>query len=68
MKITLKGLRANRNLTIREASKQLGIAPRTLQFWEYGRTFPNTKQLAKICEVYQCEVNDIFLPTALDKT
>lgn len=70
MKISLKGLRANRDLTIKEASKQLGIAPRTLQYWEYGRTFPNTNQLARICEIYQCDVSDINfnLPKALDKT
>lgn len=67
MKVTLRGLRANQNLTVREAAKRLGIAPRTLQYWEYGRTFPNTKQLARICDVYQCGVEDIFLPTALEE-
>lgn len=67
MKVTLRGLRANQNLTVREAAKRLGIAPRTLQYWEYGRTYPNTKQLARICDVYKCGVEDIFLPTALEE-
>lgn len=68
MKVSLKALRANRNLTLTEASKALGIGRNTLLLWEKNTRFPNTKQLVKICEVYGCRVEDIFLPTDLAKS
>lgn len=68
MKVSLKALRANRNLTLTEASKELGVGRNTLFLWEKNERFPNTKQLVKICEVYGCRVEDIFLPADLAKS
>lgn len=65
MKVSLKALRANRNLTLTTASKELGVARNTLLKWEKNITYPTAKQLIRICEVYGCRIEDIFLPTGL---
>lgn len=62
MKIKLKALRVNADLSQSEAAKIFGITERTLQNWENYNTYPDALQLLKICEVYGCEMNDIFLP------
>lgn len=68
MKITLKALRVNANMTQETASKALNITVRTLQNWENYETFPTARQLLKICDTYNCEMSDIFLPTGLAKS
>lgn len=68
MKITLKALRVNRDLTQEEAAERLNITSRTLQNWEDYKTFPNGPQLIQICNLYGCELKDIFLPEVLGKT
>ncbi len=68
MKIKLKALRVNAELTQPEAAKAIGITERTLQNWESYSTFPDAMQLMKICAVYGCEMNDIFLPDVLAKS
>lgn len=62
MKVTLKALRVNSGLTQNEAAHKIGVSRPTLKNWECNYTFPNMKQLARICEVYGCGMGDIFLP------
>ena len=52
VKMTLKGLRANARLTQRQAAELIGVSPKTVSNWEKGITYPNQKQIEKICEVY----------------
>ena len=68
MKISLKALRVNADMTQESAAKALNITTRTLQNWENYETFPTAQQLIKICDVYSCEISDIFLPTMLAKS
>lgn len=68
MKITLKALRVNADMTQETASKALSITVRTLQNWENYDTFPTAQQLLKICDIYNCEIGDIFLPAELAKS
>lgn len=68
MKISLKALRVNADMTQESASKALNITTRTLQNWENYETFPTAQQLLKICEIYNCEISDIFLPATLAKS
>lgn len=65
MKIKLKALRVNADLNQIDAAKAIGVTERTLKNWEDYTTYPNAMQLIKICSVYGCELNDIFLPDAL---
>lgn len=68
MKITLKALRVNKEMTQEAAANALGINLKTIQRWESYTTFPSAMQLMDICNVYGCEIGDIFLPTTLAKS
>lgn len=68
MKITLKALRVNKDLTQEEAAKALNVTSKTIQNWESYVTFPTGKQLVEICRIYECGLDDIFLPEALAKS
>jgi transcriptional regulator with XRE-family HTH domain len=65
MKVTIKALRVNANLSLTEAAEKLHITPRTLQSWEKNITSPPAAQLVNICKVYGCGLNDISLPETL---
>lgn len=51
-KMTLKALRVNKEYTQSIAAKKMGVSQKTLSNWENGITFPDQKQIEKICEVY----------------
>ena len=64
MKISLKGARANANLTQKQVAKKLGISNKTVGNWENGTSFPDAEQIPKLCELYGASYDDIiFLPT-----
>lgn len=52
MKMTLKALRVNANYTQEVAAEKIGVSQKTLSNWENGTTFPDQRQIEKICEVY----------------
>ena len=63
MKISLAAARVNAGLTQKEAAAMLGVSNKTLGSWEKGESFPNAKQIEKICELYVVSYDNInFLP------
>lgn len=68
MKLSLKAWRANKDLTQSEVANKLGITKETLSSWERYRTFPDLIALRKLCEIYDCKLDDIFLPDNLAKS
>ena len=68
MKVSIKALRVNAELSQQEAADKIGVAPRTLQNWENGVTYPTAVQLVSICSVYNCTMTDISLPIVLTKS
>lgn len=67
MKLSLKALRINNNLTQLEASKQLGISEGTLNNYENFKSFPDVPTINKILELYKVKYDDIiFLPQNCD--
>lgn len=68
MKVSIKALRVNAELSQQEAADKIGVAPRTLQNWESGTTYPTAAQLVSICSVYRCTMADISLPIVLTKS
>ena len=68
MKVSIKALRVNAELSQQEAADKIGVAPRTLQNWENGVTYPTAVQLVSICTVYNCTMADISLPIVLTKS
>lgn len=67
MKISLKGLRVNKNLTQKEVAKRLGTSRETILNWENGKTLPDVMMLFKLCNLYDCTIDDVFLPEKLAK-
>lgn len=68
MKISLKGLRANKDLSQTKVAEILGVDKATVISWEKNRTAPNAIMLMKLCEIYGCKLDDIFLPDKLAKS
>lgn len=63
MAITLKGARANANLTLKQSAKLLGVTDRTLWMWEHGKSFPDIRKALLMEAVYGVDVHElIFLP------
>ncbi len=68
MKVSLKALRVNANLNQRQVAEKMGIATVTLINWEANKTSPTLPQLSRLCELYSCTMDDIFLPDGLTKS
>lgn len=68
MKIKLKALRVNADLTQEEAAKKMNVTRETIQSWESHRTFPKMDALNRLCDIYGCTLNDIFIPSSLAKS
>ena len=62
MKIKLKALRINKDMSQAQVAEALGITVRTLQNWESYTTSPTAMQLVKLSELYECGLDNIFLP------
>lgn len=60
VKISLKAARVNANLTILEASENLGIGKDTLIKWERNSGHVNPIWQSKISEVYDIPIDYIF--------
>lgn len=70
MAMHIKAARVNAGLTqeeVCEALKKRGFntAKSTLVSWEAERTFPTVPLFKALCEIYRCEMNDIFVPEML---
>lgn len=68
MQVSMKAMRVNAEMSQQEAAEAIGTTKRTLCSWENHETFPNALQLKRLCEVYGCQMNDIFLPEPLSKS
>ena len=62
MKVSIAAMRVNRELTQLNVAKMLDVNPSTLRSWEKGITSPTLEQLVKVCNIYNCSFDDIFLP------
>ena len=63
MKLTLKALRINNNLTQEEVGKKLGVTKDTISRWENAKSFPNVKQIKEIEKLYNVTYDDIIFFT-----
>lgn len=59
--VSLEAARVNAGLSQKEAAKQLGVNVTTLSNWERGKTSPDVDKFKKLCEVYNCPGDLIFL-------
>ena len=68
MKISLRALRINAGMSQENVASEVNVTKRTIQSWEQYKTYPNAAQLVKLCSVYGCSLDDIFLPDSLAKS
>lgn len=64
MKVTLKAARVNANLRQRQAADALGVSVDRIKYLETQEGSANIsyETLLKMCSVYGCTPDDIFLP------
>lgn len=65
IKVTLRDLRENSGLTQLDVAKQLNVSLSTFRRWEDYETFPDCVSCIKLCEMYQCQIDDIYFPDKL---
>lgn len=63
--ISLRAARTNANLTLEQVAEATGISVPTLSKWENYITFPTAMQLKRLCFLFGCTMNDIFVPDKL---
>lgn len=66
IQITLKAARVNADLTVKNASKRLGISPTTLIKWEKNPGNLTPIQQKKIQDVYEFPTDNIFFGDRLE--
>jgi len=59
--ISLKGARADKNLTAKEVAETLGISMESIYQWESGKRMPNSLTLKRLCELYGRSMDEIKL-------
>lgn len=67
MKIKLAGLRVNAGLTQEHVAEELHVSKSTVGKWENYKTSPTSIQLNKLCELYGCTLDDVYIPDKLSK-
>ena len=59
--VSMEAARVNAGLSQKEAAKQLNINVSTLSNWETGKTAPDIDKFKRLCELYNCPSDLIFL-------
>lgn len=59
MKITLRALRVNAGLTLRDVSKKIDISTEILRSYEMNKTFPDFKKLSQLLALYNVKYGDV---------
>lgn len=63
MGLTLKAARVNKNLSQKQAAREIGVSVDTLSNYERGISFPDVPRIKRIEEVYGVPYSElIFLP------
>lgn len=67
MKLTLKALRANKNMSQAEAAKAIGVSPNTWYNYENHKSYPDALSIQRIEKAFDVTYDDIiFLPVNRD--
>lgn len=59
MKVTLKMLRASKNMTQADLAAVLNVNRKTVIAWENGKYFPAVDMIDAICEFFMVSYDDI---------
>jgi transcriptional regulator len=56
----LKAKRKERKMTAIELAKVLSVQQSSISMWERGKAFPRKEMLDKLCEFFDCKVDDLL--------
>ena len=59
MRISLKALRVNAELTQAELATSLNVSKKTIAAWESGKTKPKTDKIDAICKLFGVSYDDV---------
>ena len=59
--LTLEQARKLSGLSRKEVGQRIQVDMGTVRNWEIGKTVPDAKQFAKLCQLYGVALSDIFL-------
>lgn len=63
MKLTLRQWRMLRDMTLKEASKKIGVSEQSIIKWEKHGALPNARQIPAIEEAYNIRwSDDVLMP------
>lgn len=60
MKLTLKAWRTNKGLKQSDVAKIIDVSESTIIKWESGKSYPNAKQIEKLCDLYNTSFDNII--------
>lgn len=60
VKVTLKALRANNNMTQPQLAEKLGVSVSTVQSWENKGVQPRADQIAKLLNLFHVNFDDVI--------
>lgn len=52
--------RKERGITMCILSEKIGVRQSTISMWETGKAFPRKAALDKLCEFFNCKVDDLL--------
>ena len=57
--MSIKKLRINRGLTQKQLAELLGVKQQNISDWERGERSPSVKNLKKLSEILNCQIDDL---------
>lgn len=61
-KLSLKALRATKNMSQNEVAQKLGISRMTYAKWERYETYPDAMQLIELADIFECSLDTFYFP------
>ena len=59
--ISLEAARVNAGMTQREVAKRMNVNAATIANWDKGKTTLKVDQFMRLCDIYKCPQDAIFL-------
>lgn len=63
LQISLAAARVNARLTQQDVAKKMHVSKQTIVNWEKGKAEPSISQARSLSDLYEIELDNIFLPT-----
>ena len=64
----LQHLRATRNMTQEQLAMLLGVSRQSVTKWEAERSYPEMDKLLKLCQIFDCTLDDLVQGDLTDRT